>query len=65
MCCQMCLNMHKGHTKAYFKDPFIEANYSNIDQTQYEVLQLLGTNYSKQQNLALANVTKMQADPKT
>jgi len=33
MCCSMCGNMHKGHTKAFFKDPFIEGNYENVEQT--------------------------------
>lgn len=39
----MCANNHKGHTKAYFKDTFVEENYSNVSQTSTEALQQNGT----------------------
>lgn len=43
MCCSMCANMHIGHTKAYFKDLFVESNYENVEQTPQEVLQQNGS----------------------
>jgi hypothetical protein len=43
MCCSLCADMHIGHTKAYFKDLFVEKNYENVDQTPQETLQKIGT----------------------
>lgn len=46
MCCSLCAYMHTDHTKAYFKDCFVENNYDNIDQTLQETLQQMGTIHS-------------------
>jgi len=34
----MCESMHEGHTKAFFKDPFIDPNYENIEQVPQQTL---------------------------
>ena len=38
MCCSICEAEHESHTKAFFKDPFIEPNYSNVEQVHTQVL---------------------------
>lgn len=35
--------MHEGHTKAFFKDPYIEPNYENIQQVSQQQLSKQGT----------------------
>ena len=38
--------MHEGHTKAFFKDPYIEPNYENIQQVSQQQLSKQGTTHN-------------------
>ena len=42
----MCESMHEGHTKAFFKDPYIEPNYENIQQVSQQQLSKQGTTHN-------------------
>ena len=56
MCCQLCAKDHVGHTKAFFKDTYIESNFSNVKQTPIETLQQLGT-VNRTSNMFFSNDT--------